>query len=267
MKLPATVITLALLTGACATQQPERLDYNGSARFVAMPQALPSSPESKPAGVDWYGPGGEVEPMPFGESMHGPWDMDQLPSGAGSHSFVRKDIHTVMHYIALKSGLQIIVQGDIDVKVTTMLTFSEGVDPKKRAKELIRSIAKANGLEVVEDGEVVIIKERVADTLRLSVHPSEFEGRCNVRFENHDLVAAIVEVARVMGVNVFVPSRASEPDSDAAPRESVRVSLSVDNATPDHILRELARRGGLEVRVMKLDDDDPNVGYRFTYKD
>jgi type II secretory pathway component GspD/PulD (secretin) len=65
--------------------------------------------------------------------------------------FVQKDLHTVMHYIALRSGLQIIVEGDFVLKLTVMF---RNVDPK----EALRSICKANNLEMVENGIVIIVK-------------------------------------------------------------------------------------------------------------
>ena len=66
--------------------------------------------------------------------------------------FVQKDIQTIMHYIALKSGLQIVVQGEIEVEVTVMY---KDVDPKKA----IKSICKEHGLDMFEDGNVIIIKK------------------------------------------------------------------------------------------------------------
>src|SRR5690606_37217870 len=51
--------------------------------------------------------------------------------------FVKKDIHTVMHYIGLRSNLDIIVEGTIDVVMTII---HRNVDPR----DVIRSICKAN---------------------------------------------------------------------------------------------------------------------------
>lgn len=66
--------------------------------------------------------------------------------------FVQKDIHTIMHYIALKSGLQIVVEGEIEGSFTVSYK-----DIAPRAA--IKSICKANGLDMIEDGEVIIIKQ------------------------------------------------------------------------------------------------------------
>lgn len=65
--------------------------------------------------------------------------------------FVQKDIHTVMHYIGLRADLKIIVEGTVSVNLTVIF---RDVDPK----DAIKSICKANKLDYVEDGEVIIIK-------------------------------------------------------------------------------------------------------------
>ncbi len=75
------------------------------------------------------------------------------PSAPISIDFVHKDIKTVMHSIALKSGLQIVVDGEISKSVTIMY---KKIDPM----QAVRSICKANDLDCVEDGKLVIIKDR-----------------------------------------------------------------------------------------------------------
>ena len=79
-------------------------------------------------------------------------EIEPDPNDPITVDFVRKDINTIMHYIALRSGLQIIVQGEIEDKFTVMY---KDVDPK----EAIKSICKEHGLEMVEDGQVTIIKK------------------------------------------------------------------------------------------------------------
>jgi cell division septum initiation protein DivIVA len=78
-------------------------------------------------------------------------ESDPDPNDPINLDFVQKDLHTVMHYIALRSGLQIIVEGGFVLKLTVMF---RNVDPN----EALRSICKANNLEMVEDGTVIIIK-------------------------------------------------------------------------------------------------------------
>src|SRR5690606_28832315 len=89
--------------------------------------------------------------------------------------FVKKDIHTVMHYIGLRSNLDIIVEGTIDVVLTII---HRNVDPR----DVIRSICKANKLDYIEDGTSIIIKARPQDTSLANVVKGELEGRYNVNF-------------------------------------------------------------------------------------
>lgn len=189
--------------------------------------------------------------------------------------FVRKDIHTVMHYIALRSGLQIIVQGDIDVQLTVMF---RKVDPK----EAIQSICKANKLDMVEDGLVIIIKQRPQDILQANVVKGVVDpaNRFNVNFEAHELQAAISEVARVTGAQIFMPSvppsdgGARDPEEEGEGEARVldiqqrKVSMHMREALPEQILNRLADLGDLKIESFTLEEsvEGSDVGYRFTYK-
>lgn len=66
--------------------------------------------------------------------------------------FVQKDLQTVVHYIALRSGLQIIVEGDVSVRVTVQLTNAN-------PRDLIRKLCEEHHLVCVFDGNVVMIKK------------------------------------------------------------------------------------------------------------
>ncbi|MBZ0135798.1 MAG: hypothetical protein K8I27_05455 [Planctomycetes bacterium] len=190
--------------------------------------------------------------------------------------FVRKDIHTVMHYIALRSGLQIIVQGEIDVQLTVMF---RRVDPK----EAIKSICKANKLDYVEDGLMIIIKQRPQDILQANVVKGlvDPDNRYNVNFESHELVAAIMEVARITGIQVFMPSvppaegnQPRDPDQEGEDVNRVRdiqerkISMHMREALPEQILRRLADLGDLDMVEQPLDSSVPgsDTGWRFKYK-
>lgn len=71
-------------------------------------------------------------------------------------NFVKKDIHTVMHFIALRTGLKIIVDGEIGhLFISVMYREADPMD-------VIESICKANNLILVRDGEFIIIKRRTA---------------------------------------------------------------------------------------------------------
>lgn len=283
MRTPAALAAAALLACACATQ-PDRIDYDGAGRFVEMGWPTASGEEfapdpNRPVTVDFtsrrlravFSPVPGLEPMPFGSGMHGPWDVDPdspAVEGVRQSRIPRGDLHTTLHYIALKSGLQIIVQEGIDLQLTIDFSFPEGVDPKDRAREIIHSIAKANKLDIIEDGDVIILKERLQDKSVPCVTRSEFDGRYNAEFENHDLVEAIMETARVTHTDVFFPVT---PQDQSEKSEDVvrwkRISLSVKDATTDHIMRELARLGDMTIDVSVISDDARIPGYQFNYKD
>ncbi|MBX3473642.1 MAG: hypothetical protein KF754_04605 [Planctomycetes bacterium] len=183
--------------------------------------------------------------------------------------FVKKDIHTVMHYIALRSGLQIIVEGTITAELTVMYR-------KVLPKDAIRSICKANELEYVEDGNFIIIKRRQNATAGLAnVVKGDAEGRFNVAFESQELVAAIMEVAKVTQTPVFVPTVPQQDTGDDIPGprtddqearterriqriQERRISMYMRNADPEAILKRLADVGAL--KVVKNSD-----GYYYDY--
>jgi type II secretory pathway component GspD/PulD (secretin) len=194
--------------------------------------------------------------------------------------FVQKDLHTVMHYIALRSGLQIIVEGEVTVKLTVMF---RNVDPKAA----IQSICKANKLDYIEDGTVIIIKKRpqdlsLAHVVRGETKTAENEpDRYNVSFESHELVAAIMEVASVTKTQVFVPAIQQAPeDAPARPEEEQegtqrildiqarKISIHMREALPARILQRLAELGDLKFSEITLEDsiEGSGTGYKFEYK-
>jgi type II secretory pathway component GspD/PulD (secretin) len=193
--------------------------------------------------------------------------------------FVKKDIHTVMHFIALRSGLQIIVDSSVDVNLTVMF---RNVIPR----EAVRSICQANKLDMVVDGDVIIVRARVQEVTLANVtraRPAEEEDasrprRFNVRFESHALVQAIMEVAGETDTQVSVPSVMPEEPRDAEEEERVvetilevqrrQVSLYMRDATPEMILRRLAALGNMRFNVATTTDADGNEVpiYEFTYQ-
>lgn len=193
--------------------------------------------------------------------------------------FVKKDIHTVMHYIALRSGLQIIVEGTITAELTVMYR-------KVLPKDAIRSICKANELEYVEDGNFIIIKKRRDTAAGLAnVVKGDADGRYNVAFESQELVAAIMEVAKVTQTPVFVPTVPQGETESPGPRtddqeaqqerriqriQERRISMYMRNADPDAILKRLADVGALKVTknedgyyydYLKVIDPDGDTGF------
>lgn len=195
--------------------------------------------------------------------------------------FVQKDLHTVIHYIALRSGLNVIVQGDVSVKLTVMF---RDVDPR----EAMRTICKANKLDFVEDGSEIIIKTRPQDTALANVVAGVGgleSGRFNARFESQELVAAIMEVAAVTGAQVLIPSvpqvQQDREEEERAGEERVRsiqerrISMHMREATPEQILKRLAELGDLIFSIIppagnSAPGDDMVEGeapaYKFTYR-
>jgi type II secretory pathway component GspD/PulD (secretin) len=188
--------------------------------------------------------------------------------------FVRKDIHTVMHFIALRSGLQIIVDSSVDVNLTVMF---RDVIPR----EAVRSICQANKLDMVIDGDVIIIRARqqeasLANVTRARVPDGEVApdpARFNVNFESQPLVEAIMEVARETNTQVAVPSVAPEEPRDSEEEDAAvqrvmdvqqrLVSLYMRNATPEMILRRLATLGNM--RVTTSTERVEGMLFEFTY--
>ncbi|MBE7492842.1 MAG: hypothetical protein HS108_13960 [Planctomycetes bacterium] len=197
---------------------------------------------------------------------------DPDPEDPITVDFVRKDIHTVMHYIGLRSGLQIQIQGTVDANLTVMYR-------KVKPIEAIDQICKANELDFVRDGKFIIIKRRVAAAGLANVVKGDADGRYNVAFEAQELVAAIMEVARVTNTQVFIPAlpetstatpggpggpvRTPQQEQQGEQRvqqvQQRRVSMYMRNAEPDLIIRRLAEVGAMRV-VFK------DGGYHFTYE-
>lgn len=208
--------------------------------------------------------------------------------------FVRKDIHTVMHYIGLRSNLDIIVEGTIKVELTII---HRGVMPR----DVLRSICKANKLDYIEDGTSIIIKARPQDSSLANVVKGEMPGRYNVNFQSHDLVPAINEVAQVTETDAFIPAappgelggfRLTLPRGTELPApppgegeeakqptrlnegaavdiiNSRRISMYMREATPEAIMMRLASLGGLDLVIKEREGDNEvsRLGFEFKYR-
>lgn len=213
--------------------------------------------------------------FPAGLSAQDEQPFKPNPTDPITVDFVQKDLHTVMHYIALRSGLQIIVEGEVAVKLTVMF---RDVIPR----DAIQSICKANKLDFIEDGSVIIIKRRPQEAALANVVKGEIEGRFNVNFESHELVAAIMEVASVTRAQVFVPAVPPQ-DQDQAPRrgeeeqeqekrviqiQERKISIYMREALPGTILKRLADLGDLLFEEKAIENAVPgaDVGYEFKYR-
>src|SRR5690606_18589438 len=130
------------------------------------------------------------------------------------------------------------------------------------------SLCKANKLDLIEDGNVWMIKARHQDDLRVHVTKGDHNGYYQVDFEEQELIAAIMEVAQFTGAQVLIPSTLHDADDEEEARirriQDQPITLRVRNATPDHVLRELARLGNMDIEVIVPEGDQP--AYKFTYR-
>lgn len=288
MRYPATLIAMALLACSCVTHGAG-IDYQETGRFAGMhwPESAETdlSPDpTRPITVDFrslslqasFNPIPGLESMPFGQSMHGPWDVGQYgaepelydfddkawarwtlnrPTGGERVSFVRKDFHTAMHYIALQTRLQLIVEASADEEFSFSFWMPQS---RRQALDLLRAIAILTDRTCEVDGDFVLLRKR-----RVTPEPVEPAGeKYNVNFENHGLIDALMITARVTGTQIFVPSQRPEHIPEAL------ISLKMEDATPERIFRELARLGNLEIEEVNMESEEFEFGaYKFRYKE
>lgn len=214
------------------------------------------------------------------------------PEAEMNVDFVQKDIHTVMHYIAYRSGLKIIVEGTVTVKLTVMF-------PRVKPKDAIRAICKANKLDFIEDGEYIIIKARQSDQQLANVvagAKASDGDRFTANFEEHPLVRAIMEVGNVTNTDVYVPAvpvmqdgRQPEPEGQqpggggenlVEDVQARKISMYMRDAKPADLLQRLADLGDMDVKpsswqvrvkIITPEGEEQEVeqtryGYMFTYR-
>lgn len=192
--------------------------------------------------------------------------------------FVNREVQTVMHYIALRSGLNIILDGAINTKLTIM--FRETLP-----RDVIRQICNANELDFIEDGNSIIIKRRKQETGLANVVKGDEAGKYHVSFEQQELVAAIMEVARVTNTQALVPTQPQPqnptptPTPEGEPKKTEgqeqkegariqsiqqrKISMYLRDADPETIMRRLAEVGDLLLR----EGSNPKDGYFFLYRE
>jgi type II secretory pathway component GspD/PulD (secretin) len=233
------------------------------------------------------------------EGEEGEEEFVPNPNDPITVDFVQKEIHTVMHYIALRSGLNVIIQGTVNVPLTV---YFGNIVPR----EAIAQICKTNNLDMIEDAGIIIIKTRQTATRLANVLRGDHPGRFHVTFERQDLVSAISEVAKVTNTQVFVPAvpaamaerlETPRPADPNDPEEALRslltpwaagqeqqvtqiqsrlISMYMRDARPAAILARLASLGDLRMREIQLegtevDPENPEqtvavVGYEFEYR-
>lgn len=269
MRTPIVLFVLAsALLGGCSTTGSIGTNAADAGHASALKPAMP------PVGHNLVHDGVDpapvsVEPMPFGQHPFGPWSVWPEPAHRGmSQAYparavllgdinqvgefnkwgddkpfaVRGDIHTVMHYIGLRSDLQIIVEGSIEGRLGEGFT----VDPATVLPlQVIWRICKALDLDMVVDDKFVILNAArwwPGSGITLDAeHGQRFSGG----FVDTDASAAIMETCKVAGIQVYIPSLPE--GSQGSLFGTVRFEFK--NCTPDTILRKIAEQAGLNVEV------------------
>lgn len=152
--------------------------------------------------------------------------------------FVQKNIHEVMHTIAMRAGLQIVVEGELQIKITVM--FRE-----IRPREAIRAICKANQLEMIEDGGVIIIKQGKAEQghVTRADDSRDPDAPINVNFVEVSLSEAIIDIQKRSGLNV---------EMHLPPGEDPVVTLHLEKIAPRAIVKIMCE--GADLRVIDRGD-------------
>ncbi|MCA8937533.1 MAG: DUF4974 domain-containing protein, partial [Planctomycetes bacterium] len=219
-----------------------------------------------------------LEQMPFGASMFGPWrvgeagttvirpsvehgGVSQVIESSGGLSFENTSLRVVMQYIAASAGLKVRYEEEIGQRKISCI-LPKGPFTRNEAITLIDSICKSNALDFIRDGDVFILRKRPKAELA-RVAPASIAGQFEVSFEDCPWVDAVMETAVIARAQVFVPAR--EPNGEEwGPVVVKKISLKVENATADHIFREIARLAELDVEVREYGDGN---AYFFTYRE
>ncbi|MCA8913037.1 MAG: hypothetical protein KDB82_15155 [Planctomycetes bacterium] len=299
MRIICAILALAALAVAACSSKPTRTgpSYDTSSRFVDMGDAdadadARENPEghivdpNRPITVDFtdknprggFNPVPGLEPMPFGESMFGGWGIGgaMIPATPGARvgaggmdfakgkrgvSFVKKPLHTVLRYIAAGSDrLQTITEEDAGEMLITCI-LPQGPYTTDEAATLIESICKANALDFVRDGNVVIVMKRPQEQASDSHVQRGINDAYNVDFKETDLLDAIMETASVCGLFVLVP--AVEQGNPHYQVLHQKITLTMKDAKPEAIFREMAELSGLELGIEKLEDGFTTYKFQF----
>lgn len=178
----------------------------------------------------------------------------QVPENAERYRmlFVRKDLHTVMHYIALRTRLQLIVEGTIDCIVTMEVSSDWDMDDEEQTKRLLKDFASQADLEYIEDGLVIILRRK-----RPPVGSSHEHG-FNVSLDGFPLDAAVTVAAHVMDVRASLSPAAFEATSQEL------IWLRLDRAGKEKVLQRLADL--CDLKLVKVSDDEEVPEYELRLK-
>jgi hypothetical protein len=206
------------------------------------PQTAPISPRSE-------APALEVVPTP--ERVH------KKDAGDLVIDFVRQDIQSVVHYMAMNLDLDVILEGGITQPITVSYRIPRGDDKVKfrqAVMRVLRSICNANNLDMIEDGTTIIIKKKAGPEPEPTVTAGALDGRWNVNFENASPWTAAGQCAKLMKVGLSLPLQL-EQDAD------LKFSIYMREATPTAIMQRIAAEAGMEV-IETTENGAPHFEFR-----
>lgn len=269
----ALALTAAAMLCACASdgRQAGAPEDDASARHDTVPATSATDRYVEVLAGDRSNARSGIAPMPFGRSMFGPWDVEprgmrsSIPAARSDRHvvapafeessdddmwFSRSSLHTVLHYVAMQTGLNLIMQGDIDSQVTAAVPASMSLE---RGIAGVRTFCEICGLDFEYDGDVVIIREFPEPTLVIRA-----PGLYSVEFNADKLLDAIRDVVAMTGARVLVPLRLMEL------RPQPQVSLQMNDGTPEAILARLAELSDMDLEYVTGEGVKP--AYVFKYR-
>jgi hypothetical protein len=245
-------------TGGLSSVAPS----TGSAEKDLAPVLAESTANSTPADTDEITDFAPATPTPPPESTppEAVLPIESQPKKDSDEfviDFVQNDVHTVMHYFALRSGLDLIVEGAAYPSLTVIQRVPKQEDPEKQREEflkVLRRICEANRLDMIEDGTSVIIKKQAGPEPEPTVTAGALDGRWNVNFENASPWAAAGQCAKLIKVGLSLPQ---QREQDA----NLKFSIYMREATPTAIMQRIAAEAGMEV-IETTENGAPHFEFR-----
>ncbi|MCB9893645.1 MAG: hypothetical protein H6839_04275 [Planctomycetes bacterium] len=146
--------------------------------------------------------------------------------------FMQKGIHEAMHYIALRTGLQLAIEGELDTKITIKM---ENAKPR----DVLRAICTANGLVMIEDGDVIILKKAAGESSTPDRN-ADPETPISVNYQDMLLSDVLMDIAKRSGLDI---------QNELPAGEDTAVTLSLSKIKPRQIVELIC--DDCELRLLK----------------
>jgi len=174
------------------------------------------------------------------------------PEKPVSIDFVKKSLKAVVEWCAARA----------DAKVEFAQNFKDGevtVSIKDRKPlEIAREACGMLGYELIVAEKAWTVKKPDAAENKCEVTTSTSAGRFHAIIKNEEAVSALMTVAKIAEVQIFVPTLApGRPNW--VPRKNV--TIEVRFATADYLLREIARQANFVVEFKT----DGKLGERYEF--